>query len=257
VPARARRAQPVTLDEFIEAQGRNLAQAWSLPVVGELIVPFVALYEQSKDLIPGSAAPYYGHLFLLCERSFLSAVSQILRLVPDDSAGSTRRAVEMARVALAVKHNRTNYDVWLAYEERMARWESRGRREKPRPVSPKYDFPEEHNVLAQLSQALGTLSDLAVHFTPEFLAHLQPKAEKQTETYVTMSVPFFVTDRPRLFLDLMYCIAIHGFILTAFDECFEWAFRRDGAWVTEFDRLATVAESWSIKILATMETEGP
>lgn len=240
-----------TLDEFLNAQERHLANARAtLPLVDELIVPFVALYERSKDLIPGAAAPYFGHLFLLCQRGFLSAVSQILRLVPDDASGITRRAVEMARVALAVNHNRDNFQTWLAYEDRMARWEGRGRREKPKPISPKYDFPKDHKVLEHLSQALGTLSDLAVHFTPEFLSQLQPKVESKSETETTMSVPFFVTDRGRLLHDLIYCMTIHGLIMEVFDECFDHAFHRDRDWSTEFNRLAEVAEGWGPIILA-------
>ncbi len=109
---------------YLTAQQRNLEQIRRLPHFA-LGLFLNDLYQHSIDLIPPTSSLHLGHLFIVCHKALLSALTIIGRGLPDDAGGITRRAVEAACLARAFKHDRTNVRRWLAYEARMARWATR------------------------------------------------------------------------------------------------------------------------------------
>jgi len=160
----------------------------------------------------------------VCHRSFLVAASLIGRGHPDDAAGTTRRALEGARVALAVRYNEENWTKWAAYEQRMARWKDRERNVKPKPVSPQLALPQGHQRLEPLGKWLGMLSD-ALHFTPEFIGNYQPEM-RPNKAFLA----YFTDDPAELDRALRCLAAVHLLILEFFDEAFGGAFTQSSAW---------------------------
>ena len=158
------------LDDYFRAQQANLEQIRRLPHFTQLIEPIHDLYERSINALdPERTRPLFGRLLLVWHKAMLSAAALIGRALPADSAGVTRRAIEAACLARAIKHSEPNLNRWRAYEERLKRWETRLRGERPpRPNWPKITDPPQHKMVEWLRAQLGILSDLAVHFTPEF-----------------------------------------------------------------------------------------
>ena len=76
-------------------------------------------------------SPTLLKLQMLCERDFLVAASQIQRGLAFDSHANTRRAVEIAKLALALKRNLANGDEWLKTDLRQSRWDARQKGLKP------------------------------------------------------------------------------------------------------------------------------
>jgi hypothetical protein len=159
----------VSVSEYFEAQADHLRVIIQRPVFTELILPLGNLYRLSPSLVPLDSRAYFGRFFLVCHKAFLSAASTIARGQPDDSQGVTRRACEAARIARASKHRPENLFEWEAYEARVARWQAREKREKPRPLRPDIQDPPGNAFVPQLMERIGMYSDAAVHFTPEFM----------------------------------------------------------------------------------------
>ena len=158
----------MSIEDYIAAQRSNIASISQLPhfsVLGNLTD---RLYEWAIGLVPKDSPPPFGQLLLICHRSFLSALTLIGQAQPDDAAPISRRAIEVARLALAVKKNPKSAEEWVAYEKRMERWQARNRGEKPKPFSPKLDLPRDHPIISELVKQLGIMSDASVHFTPEY-----------------------------------------------------------------------------------------
>lgn len=164
----------MTVAAYLEAQQFNLVQLKRLPHYTTLVVPIDGLYRQAPDLLPASSRVIFGRLLLLSHRSFLSAASLALRALPDDAEAITRRALEAARLAIAIKHDPKNLKLWAAYETRLARWRSRQMNERPGDLRLGLNYPKDNPVLEQIGKLIGMLSDTAVHFTPEFLPLEEP-----------------------------------------------------------------------------------
>jgi hypothetical protein len=85
------------------------------------------MYDSAAATASKQCSPTLVKLLMLTHREFLVAASQIQRGLPFDSHANTRRAVEIAKVALAVKRNRANIEQWLKTEVRQRRWDARQR----------------------------------------------------------------------------------------------------------------------------------
>jgi hypothetical protein len=120
----------MSIQEYIDAQRANISSISQLPHFSKLGDLTDRLYERAVTLVPKSSPPPFGQLLLICHRSFLSALTLIGQAQPDDAAPISRRAIEAARLALAVKTNPENAVKWTAYEQRMERWQARDRGEK-------------------------------------------------------------------------------------------------------------------------------
>src|SRR5690349_5535824 len=125
----------MSIQDYIAAQRANIqsiSQLRHFSLLGDLID---RLYERGVTLVPKSSPPPFGQLLLICHKSFLSALTLIGQAQPDDAAPISRRAIEAAKFALAVKRNPENAMKWAAYEQRMGRWQSREKGEKPKSLS--------------------------------------------------------------------------------------------------------------------------
>jgi hypothetical protein len=113
-----------------------------------------------------------ARILLTCHQSMYSAASSIARGVPLDAAAASRRALEGARTALAIKIDRKNAVRWTAFEERLSRWDARKEDEKPPKLKIEYEALNGDALAEKLATFIGILSDGAVHFTPEFLSRI-------------------------------------------------------------------------------------
>jgi hypothetical protein len=218
------------LDSYVQAQLQNWSQTRRLPHVAEVIIPLDELYQVSRNLIPPSSPPTYGRFLLLCHKAFLAAATTIGRCQPDDAAGVTRRAIEIATIAAAMKADPANVDKWLAFEERMARWAERDRGERPRPFHPDIRFPSAP-LVERLRAHLGMLSDASVHFTPEYLDSQRWWIEDKGAPTVTLYLPYFTGDQRTIEREFLFLGTVHADVLDLFDECFDGVFHRDSEWL--------------------------
>jgi len=224
----------MSLEEFIGYDQYNLEQVQSLLVhFGELMPRCFALYEGSKGALPvvkDETALAFARTFLLCQKSFLSAAANIGRRHPDDAAAITRRAIEAACLALAVKHDTSNLVRWKAQELRAQRWSDRGQGRKPQRLSPDIKYPADHRGLEELRRYAGVVSDTFVHFTPEYLEGHGWKVETEADQ-LSMALPFHEPDQRRSEREFVVLAAIHVRILDLLDECFDRAFSKNQDWV--------------------------
>jgi hypothetical protein len=178
---------------------------------------------------------------MVCHREFLVAASQIRRGLPFDSHANTRRAVEVAKVALALKRNRNNAEKWLKTEIRQRRWDARRRGQKPQRLPP-IQFPEldQEPLIASLQEYFGIASDTYIHFTPEFFGQ-QPFSQTPVDGgNVFIGLDYFGSERDILFHAVMLC-GLHLRILLVFDAVFDNVMIEDPGWKvlrTTFEQLA-------------------
>ena len=229
-PGQLRKQMPgVSFNDYLDAQQRNLEQIRRLPHFTELVLPIHELYTRAVPLIPPSATVYFGRLLLLSHRNFMSAATLVLRGLPDDAAAVPRRALEAARVALAIKYDPENLKRWLAGEERMARWGQRQQGKKPKDDLPKLKYPAQNPLCEALGKVIGMLSDAAVHFTPEFLGqqswHLLDAGDLPA-----IRLNYFIEDQRAIERGLSGLAAWHCLCLDAFDACYDGTFSGDSVW---------------------------
>ena len=221
----------MSFNNYFVAQQGNLDQIRRLRHFVHLIEPVSSLYELSLDtLTPDKANPLYGKLFLVCHKALMSAAALIARGQSDDSAGVTRRAIEAACVARAIKHDKANLNRWLSYEKRLARWEAREQRRKPQPLSPKIADPPGHQTVDWLRGQLGVLSDAAVHFTPEFFDQQDWQVEDKGGGTVGLSLQYFEPSQRTIERALLALASVSLHILDLFNKCFDNAFHGDARW---------------------------
>jgi len=219
----------MSFDRYLAAQQANLERNRHLPHFTELVEPVHRLYESATDLIPKESPVIFGRLLLLSDRNLLSAAALTLRALPDDGAAMTRRALEAARLALAIKHDRTNLERWIAFAKRMERWNQRDEGTTPKALRLNLVSPPKHRVYAQLGRQVGVLSDAAVHFTPEFL-HQQAWHTADTP-HPTVRLNYLIKDLRAIEQGLWGLAADHLLCLEAFDECYAGAFSQDASWI--------------------------
>jgi hypothetical protein len=110
------------MEEYIQAQLANLEIGRRNRFFQTLVPAGEAAYRAAIDALPRDGVPMFGRILLICYKSMLSAAVLIAKLQPEDSVGITRRALEAARFAVAMKINPQNALQWTAYQERHDRW---------------------------------------------------------------------------------------------------------------------------------------
>ena len=182
----------------------------------------------------------FGRILLIAHKSLLSAAVLIAKLQPEDSVAITRRAIEAARVAVAIKLNDGNALQWTAYQKRHDRWLKRREGGVPRPFVPQFIGVRGDAQYDELGRLLGILSDASVHFTPEFYTSLNWEVRRTSETDGEIYLEYFqnkVRDIERHFMTLG---AAHGTILNVLDRCYDGRFHQDE------QAHGAVAEYWRI-----------
>ena len=155
------------MDGYFQALKNNLAEGMCSPYVTEMMASAARAYKTIIS-IPPTGPLLFGRLLLICGKSMFSATALIAERQPEDSVAVTRRALEVAKVALAVKLKDTNAAQWTSHQERHDRWLKRLQREKPKPFRVEFTEIRGEPLMDEIDRWLGILSDAYVHFTPEF-----------------------------------------------------------------------------------------
>ncbi len=231
----------MSLHEFMAAQGRNADTFDTSPHFTSLVPLVDRMYEVAGELASQRHSPTLVKLLMMCRRDFLIAAGQIQRALPFDSHANTRRAVEIARVALAFKRNPGNTEEWLRSDLRQRRWDARQEGRKPDHLPPAR-FPELDGepLLASLQQYIGIASDSYIHFTPEFYGQQTFSETAVDDGKVFIALEYFTAPRDVLFHAVQLC-GLHVRILLVFDAVFDSTVTADPGWNvlrTTFEPLA-------------------
>jgi hypothetical protein len=212
------------------------------PVFESLIPLVVRMFSCVRDLAQPRFSPTMGRLLMLCHREFLVAATLIQRGLPYDAAANTRRAIEIAKVALLLKRDPANGEKWMQAEQRRARWDARQAGDRPKPLRPDR-FPEisDDPLYKCLQDFLGMYSDVFVHFTPEFMGiqHFREALDADNITLITLQP--FAPEHTILQHGITLC-GLHVRILALFDACFDNVLSNDKGWQmlkATFDQLGS------------------
>jgi hypothetical protein len=233
------------IEKYVETQRRNFEATKASPYF-QLIRLADELYARTCQIVGiSSIRTYqYARFILLGNQSLLSAATLIGQCQPMDAAAITRRAIEMTRVALAIKHDKDGWDKWVDYEARAERWETRQLGKKPeRVVTIHYEIPD-HPLLKELKDELGTLSDGYVHFSPEYYASQNWREIKDTDP-PRMELVYFISDMRVIERDMHLLAATHLKMLLIFDECLDGLLSADKEWKAVRDKLIVLGEKLS------------
>jgi len=219
---------PQNFDSYLEAQTLNLGEIRRLPEFN-FVERVIRLYERSFVLRARDPDVRSLQLFIICNGALLSAAAAIGRALPGDTIAVTRRAVEAASLALAAKADPANYERWLDAEKRSARWEARAEGRQPKEQAGRgISYPPRAN---NLRAHLGTLSDIGVHLTPEFISTQRHRIEPIEGTPGgRLWISYFETEQRELERALLLLASIHLEILEAFNEVFDGVCHRDAEW---------------------------
>ena len=232
-------AGPRDFNSYLEAQAHNLAELRRLPEF-EFVEHVMRLYDRSFALRTRDPDIRALQLFIVCHGALLSAAATIARALPGDTIALTRRAIEAASLAVAIKADPANYERWIDEAKRLARWEARNEGRKPKGQAGRdVIYPPS---LDGLRAHLGTLSDAGVHLTPEFILTQRFRIEPIEGTpggY--LRIIYFETEQKELERALLLLGSIHLQILEAFDSVFDGVFLRDAQWVRQRYEIAQVA----------------
>lgn len=206
------------MNEYLKALRNNLEGGVHGPCMTELIGSLDAAY-RAVNRQPPKGPLVFGRFLLICHKSLLSAATLIAQAQPEDSVGITRRAVEAARLALAIKLNDQNALQWTAYQERHDRWIKRQQGEKPKPFRVKFTNIRGELLIDELDRWLGILSDAYVHFSPEFYDSLDWDERTGPDGDSQIFLNYFHRDAREVERHFNTLAAVHGSILKTFDRC--------------------------------------
>lgn len=198
------------------------------------------LYEVSIGAVPKDKSPIFAQFLLICHKSFLGAATLIGQAQPDDAGPITRRAIEVVRLAAAVKQNSAITKKWVAYEKRMERWKARDEGDKPKPLH--IHIPVEHPLVKNLMDTWGIISDADVHFTPEYFHSL--RWEKRGDK---MFLHYFTGEQPAIETAIIQLLGSHMTILQVLDECLDGTLSGNDEWQKIRDTIHAVAKPYADK----------
>jgi hypothetical protein len=207
------------MELYIEAQLKNYEAGRQAPHFRTLVGSLDSAYR--AVLVAPDGPLIFGRLLLICHKSALAAASLIAQTQPEDSVGITRRAVEVGKVALAIKLNDENAVQWTSYQERHDRWLKRQQGEKPSPFRVQFKDVKDEPLMAELDRWLGILSDASVHFTPEFYDSLDWDTQVGPDGDGHIFLNYFHRDVREIERHYMVFAAVHGTILKVFDKCMD------------------------------------
>lgn len=211
----------MSLNNFIQAHIDNLQRGAETLYFRSLMAALDETYRDAIRAMPAEGVPtIFGKFLLICDKSMRSAAMLITARQPEDSVAITRRAIETAQTALAIKLNDANAMNWLSGAERMERWAARESNEKPAFFKAKLEDVRRDPLMDELGKFLGVLSDAYVHFTPEFYSTLAWETRINTNGVGgQIFLNYFHTDDREVGRHYNLLAAVHGLILKAFDRC--------------------------------------
>jgi hypothetical protein len=232
---------PGDFDSYLSAQDHNLSEIRELPEF-HLVERVMALYDRGLVIRPRQPDVRFLQLFAVCHGALLSSAATTGRALPNDTTALTRRAIEAASLAGAIKADPANYDRWLDPERRLQRWDDRneGRRPKEQPGRG-VTYPQ---AAENVRRHLGTLSDMGVHLTPEFITTQRYRIEPVKDSKAGfLRIIYFETEQRELERALMLLVSIHLEIVEVFDYVFDGAFKRDAEWTRQDAEIRAVGRA--------------
>jgi hypothetical protein len=218
------------MDEFIRGQRANLDEVRPSPLFQDLIGSLDSAYRAAVGCLPREGVPIiFGRILLVCHKSMLSAATLVAQGQPEDSTGVTRRALEAARVALAIKINDANAVQWTAYQERHDRWLRRQQNERPKPFVVRFREIQGDALIERIDKHLGILSDASVHFTPEFYSSLDWEVNRTADGHGEIYLNYFQREPREIELQFITLSAAHLTILEVLNRCCDGRFQEDVA----------------------------
>lgn len=231
----------LAFQEYINTQRKNLESALKFELFGATCPLMDRLYEVSVAAVPKDKSLVFGQFLLICHKSFLAAATLIGQAQPDDAAPVTRRAIEVVRLAAAVKSDSAVAQEWVAYETRLERWQARNQGRTPKPLQVR--IPAQHPLVRQLMDTWGIISDADVHFTPEYFHSL--KWEKRDDR---MFLHYFTGGQRMIETAIIQLLGAHMMMLQVLDDCLEGSFSRSETWRELRDELHVRAKPWADKL---------
>lgn len=233
------------IDGFTNAARNNFDTFSAQPMYAQGVRALDAAYEAAFRAMPSEGYPViFGRLLLVSHKHMVSAGNLIATCLPEDSAGITRRAVEAAKVATAIRLNDDNTQAWLSFEERNERWIRRQSNEKPKPFHVRFDAMKGDEFSEALDNYIGILSDAYVHFTPEFYSTMCWQVTKYEDREGgQIFLNYFQMDTREIERHFILLMAVHGKILQAFDRCFDGHLYRQPQFKTTVDQFWKTAKA--------------
>lgn len=162
------------------------------------------------------ATDSFNRCFFTCHRTFLSSAMAIASGLPEDGEAITRRALEIAKTCFAIKVDPENGNIWRSDEARLQRWRQRGHGEKPKPLRTPYEKVRTEPLYQELETEIGTLSDFAVHFTPEYFSRYTWEETPRPDGGSDVS---FGLREGAIELAFLMLIKHHELVIRVFDYC--------------------------------------
>ena len=220
----------MTFEKYIEAQRKNLDSALKYELFAVTCPIMDRLYEVSVSAVPKDKSPVFGQFLLICHKSFLAAATLIGQAQPDDAGPITRRAIEVVRLAAAVKNDPAIAEEWVAYEKRMERWKARDEGEKPKFLH--VPIQANHPLVKQLMETWGIISDAEVHFTPEYFHSLRWEIRDDR-----IFLGYFSGEQRMIDSAIIQPLGSHIMMLKILDYCLDGAFSGSKEWRRIHDEL--------------------
>ena len=232
------------MEEYFKALRSNMEEGVRDPDARELMAALDAAYRATIGK-PHPGPALFGRFLQVCHKSMLAAYALIAQRQPEDSVAVTRRAVEAAKVALAIKANSANANEWLSFEHRNNRWITRQRGERPKSFRVKYDDLGGNPVADELDLWLGVLSDAYVHFTPEYFDSLDWDEKICADGERQIFLHYFHRGAQEVERHFKLLSAAHGTIFKAFDQCFDGGISADPEMIDAVNRFWQTAKRFS------------
>lgn len=205
------------MEKYVQSVLLNIERGSQQPLFTELVSSIDTAYQSILAADAKHSLLYYQFLFI-CHKSLLSAAVCLAQGQPEDSLSISRRAIECAKVALAIKLDKDSADKWLSFQERHERWVRRGEGEKPQRLIISYPALKGNLLAEQLNCQLGILSDEGVHFTPEFFGNLYWVVQREPSGDGEIRLNYFHNEDKLIESNVISLAAIHGLILKVFDQ---------------------------------------
>ena len=162
---------------------------------------------------------FFHMCFMICHRALLAAATSAGSGRPEDAHAITRRALEAAKTALAMKADPENFKVWRAIDVRTDRWTARAQGGKPKgPVNLQYEGLSALPLYQDLQAVIGTLSDFSVHFTPEHVGQYRWEQTSRPDGGTDRS---FGVDADAVAKEMLMLADQHRLIIRVFDHCLD------------------------------------
>jgi hypothetical protein len=238
--------------EYCDRANARLSESLGDPDFANLVSVVDCAYLAARNAPDVSAMN--ASFGLLCHQALFNAALLIGCGLGLEAASVSRRALEVAKIALAVKLDPSNLEAWQAFEERTGRWANRRQGIRPRSFTPNLAALAQNRSIQSIGNFIGIISDAAVHFTPEMLSRMKFKAASEAGT---IYLSYLEPDHVAVARDLAMLGAVHKLILSTLSESCDSSFERVEGYLQAMRRISEVGIGIHRKYGFEMPTNGP